>query len=212
MSINLDHLLKMHLVASIARESGSKSPAALIEPRNLPRSFAHLGLFLEVVTLVAMGLSFSNPNLNLHSPALEIHSQTGKSAAFLIQLLLEFEELFFMNQQLPWTPWSMLKILASRLPRLNVTTEKPKLAVVDAGIGISNIGLAISDGLHFRPFEHQTGLKGFRNVKIPPSLLIGREIFRHDRSLLGLRSLGEGGLLLVGWLTSELDLAFDDLE
>lgn len=148
------------------------SPASLIEAGHLAAGFHHFHTGLQVIALVAVGLTPADTNLGLHLSILPVKAQEGQGKSFLSLLDFEFEYFAFVHQEAPRTLGLVLEPLAGGLPGLHIAAVKEKLAFLHTRKGIGYIHTPLADRFDLRSAQLDSTLMLAEDFVIPAGFLI----------------------------------------
>src|SRR5687767_2696636 len=94
-------------------------PSALIEPRHVALSLAHLGLLFEVLQLVTLGLALAHADLDFHTTVFPVGTQGHEGLALLLAGGPETHD-FILVQQKPARTARLMLLVAGLHIRLDV--------------------------------------------------------------------------------------------
>lgn len=150
-----------------------------METGNFALGFPKFGLFLEILPLVGVAFALPQSQFYFDAAAFEIELQADESEAFLQGRLRELEDLVLVQEELAGPLRFVLEPGPGSLPRLDVTTVKPRFVAFDTREGIADIDLAGADRFYLGSTQNKAGLEGLGDNKITAGAFVSGDFGRH---------------------------------
>ena len=117
---------------------------------------------------------------------------------FSVVLPIELADLVLVQQQLAPAPGVVVDVAAMAV-RVDVDVVQPHLALLDAGVAVAQVGLALADALHLGAEQRDAGLEGLEHVVVVQRLaVVGDELVRRPAVASRARWRGGGVRALTG--------------
>ena len=140
---------------------------ALHGPLGLPLGVA-LG---EGLALVVVALAPGKGELDLRSAVPEVDPERHEGGAALREGALDLDDLLAVQEQLALADG--IELFARVGVGQHVHPEEPELVVVDAGVGVLQVGAAFAHRLDLGAREHDPGFPRVEDVVVVPRLAVG---------------------------------------
>ena len=129
---------------------------------NLTLGVAFLDGLAAVLGLATLGQG----DLDFGPTFLKVHLERHDGQRLGLGLFENAVDFVAVQQELALAIWVVAPEAHRELPWRNVGLEQPHLAIIDAGVGLGDDGLAFAQGLHFGAREDHAALEGFEDVVV----------------------------------------------
>src|SRR5436190_20307686 len=118
---------------------------------------------LDVLALVELDLSFTDPEQDLHLAIFPIERQRHQRIALHGGQVKEFADLGLVQKQLADRLGQMVLQVAKEI-LLDMSVMEENFAMLDAREGVANLAFPGAERLDLGPLEHDAGFKGIKNM------------------------------------------------
>ena len=123
------------------------------------------------LALVVAGLAPRRRQLDLGPAVLEVDAERHERRAPVLERPRELDDLLVVQQQLAGA--HRVELAPRELVGRHVHAVQPDLAVLDARVGVLEVGAAVADRLHLGPLEHDAALVRVQHEVVVARLAIG---------------------------------------
>lgn len=126
----------------------------------------------DILTFVMELFPPHQGQIHLNPAPLQVHLERNEGQPLLLYLADQLADLLAMQQQFASSAGIVVKKLTRGLMGRDMDVEQQDFTIADQGKSVSQIHLALSNGLHLRSHELNPGLKGLENLVEKPGLAV----------------------------------------
>jgi len=141
-------------------------------------STVHVSLGVTLGNGLALVVEFSTlgqAQFHLGSTVFEVELEWDESDGLAVELNPHVTDLSSMRQELAATIGIVGSESMGEAPLGDVDADQPELAGFNSGEGVSQLRLALTEGLHLRALEDDAALVGLQYVVVVASPTVGRD-------------------------------------
>jgi hypothetical protein len=146
---------------------------------NLARRFPVCRPLFQVGSFITRHFTLADANLGFEFPIFPIKTEDYQGAPSDIGFFVKFVDFVPMQEQ-PANALCCRNFVAGLLIRLDIGVVEERLAVIDAGKGIADVGLSGADRFYFAPLQFDPSFVALQDVEIAQRFPIKNRLDAHE--------------------------------